>query len=110
MQYHKIYRVPLEICTQEQKIAYNLAFYWLGTIQRKLSGFPDDDRDAIMRGSIAVTAQAMTRDFCKSYPNSRANPDGIQSALNAGLYGYLKNPRIAATYEEIGKMFPAHYL
>ena len=111
MKYHKIRNVNLNVCTCEQKIAYDLAF-------RAHISFQDKFNDAIKISNICAFNLVMEiRDFeLRNYRNAYGyNPgkydeDAIFSALNAGLMNYLKNPFIAWEYEQIGKAFPANYL
>lgn len=111
MKYHKISKIPLTVCTAEQKIAYNIAFRLHITYQEKFNmiktaspfNVPSIIRELIERG-------------LKEYQNSfdykpdQYNLDAIFSALHAGLEKYLTSPFIAKDFEQIGKAFPAHYL
>ena len=108
MQYHKIRGIPLDVCTAEQKIAYNLAF-------NAHIGIGDKYRQA--RKISAICADELLHDRLqiewnewKRQSNGKYNDDAIYSCLLAGLAEYLMNPFIATDYESIGKAFPAHYL
>lgn len=115
MKYHKIRNVPLEVCTAEAKIAYNLA-----------SSLPDNYRytyreRAHLYSAIAVSefiSEAMN--MClnrwiksRSYqenPN-KYNIDAIQCCLRFGLEEYFKNDSaILWTYKEVGEIFKSLYL
>ena len=107
MQYHKIRNVPLDVCTAEQKIAYNLAFSHGNAFMNAYHNAPD----GVTRGNVWIEC----RDFCMklySYTDSgKYDIDAIFSALNAGLPEYLdRKMPILASYEEIGRIFKANYL
>lgn len=97
MKYTKIRGVEKEVCTAEQKIAYNIAFA---------------NRDYFSRAgfTIADAARAGVEMFCRSHPKSKFDVDAIFSALMSGLEEYYKGPSILWDYESIGKTFPALYL
>lgn len=108
MKYHKIRNVPMSICTAEQKIAYNLAFSYGSNFKKEFDRMPMQ----LQKSDVVFTAIH----FClKIWGNNekanKYNIDAIQCALNAGMEDYLKNNcPILASYEEIGKAFPANYL
>ena len=114
MKYHKIYGVALEVCTAEQKIAYNIAF------RRHISHQERFDALESMGASESAKSEAISR-LCQlglenfrmsyGYKPGRFDEDAIMAALHAGLRSYLESKhQILGSYEEIGKMFPAHYL
>lgn len=97
MKYHKIRNVPLNVCTAEQKIAYNIAFANYTWIRQ-----------------TGVNWRAEIQKICSRYAKDpkfqRYNMDAVQSALYAGFEEYAYYPFIATDYEKIGKAFPALYL
>lgn len=109
MKYHKIRGVNMNVCTAEQKIAYNLAF-------RASVSYMDAYKKARSASAVCVSdvlhqiveneleAWSYNPDYCKY------NADAINAALNAGIRGYMEAPFIATSYEEIGAAFPARYL
>ena len=104
MKYHKIKGVPLDVCTAESKIAYNLAF-----------ANKDFIKGLIQSGKIYCWPQANHKliDLYKngySYKPNKYDIDAIFCCLNAGLEEYIKRPFIASTYEEIGNCFKSLYL
>lgn len=110
MKYHKIRNIPLEVCTAEQKIAYNLAFSLAGLYKNEYNSAPMQfQKDEVIRKAI---------NFCieiwKENPKHSAKKydiDSIFCCLNAGFENYIKNNcPIYANYEEVGKAFPALYL
>ena len=112
MKYHKIRNVPLDVCTVEQKIAYNLAFRAHVSFQedynaaRKLSGVCRMD----VVDKIVKCEMENYKMVCCDGKRNIYNTDAIFCALRAGLDGYLAKPFVAADYDEIGKAFPANYL
>ena len=109
MKYHKIRNIPLDVCTAEQKIAYNIAF-------RAHISFQDKFDEARKKSQICVSEivdkiiSAEMKCWKLDHGKSAYNIDAIFSALRAGLEKYLENPFIASDYGKIGKAFPAHYL
>lgn len=109
MKYHKIKNVPLEICTAEQKISYNLAFSNAHLFKSEYQKMP------MQFQKNEVVYQALK--FCMkqwraSYNfDSKYDIDSIFCCLNAGLENYIKNNcPILSSYEDIGSIFPANYL
>lgn len=110
IKYHKICGVPLEVCTAEQKIAYNLAF-------RAHITFQDDynwNKTHVCKGEllafISYVVDFEIRQYKRECANCNYDIDGIQSALRAGLENYLEKFTIAHDYKTIGRLFPARYL
>lgn len=109
IKYHKINGVEKSVCTQEQKIAYNIAF------QIHINhGREWEKRDNYCRAAQTEFLHNLIRmyldNFKRNYPNCRADIDGIFCALNAGLENYLNKSFIATDYKRIGEAFPANYL
>lgn len=109
MMYHKIRKVPLYVCTAEQKIAYNLAFRYYDTIKNQYNNLPMQFQKSEL---IHEYISKMIQDYKNSYdykPN-KYNIDAIYSCLNAGLESYINTRHyILSDYEAIGSMFPAIY-
>ena len=100
MKYHKICNIPIEVCTAEQKIAYNLVSAY---------------RDCIVGGSFSTWPEAAH--WCVrmytlgyDYKPGKYDIDAIFCAINAGIESFCEKPFIASSYEQIGKAFPAHYM
>ena len=106
MKTRKIRNVAKEVCTAEQKIAYNLAF-------RAHISFGDKYRTAtsgVDKSNIFVTARDIEiAAFKRECGDKKYNIDAIFVALNQGLKDYLSKPFIATDYAEIGKAFPIPY-
>lgn len=108
MKYHKIRGIPLDVCTAEQKIAYNLAF------EISING---EQKYKEARKISAICADELLHDLIKWKFDSwmrlyggKYNDDAIYACLLAGLAEYLIKPFIATEYQSIGKAFPAYYL
>lgn len=112
MKYHKIRGVPLNVCTAEQKIAYNIMFAEKDCVLRRMKTVENPaDGMQLFRNSIPVLAHKFAADFSRNYPDCRVDIDGVCSALMNGMEKYVLGEKdIAWSYEEIGKMFPALYL
>lgn len=110
MKSHKIKNIEKNVCTCEEKIAYDLAFRGeisCGDKLRKkivennlfeseISDFIFELRDSLLRTWI-------------NNGNKKYNIDGIQEALNIGLQDYLIHPFIASDYKIIGKCFSRRF-
>lgn len=98
----KINGIDKNICTCEQKIAYNMAFLDCDAIKRTMKEY----------GRIAGLSLAYKlRDgHIKNMQDNgtRYNMDAVFCAYNAGIEEYC-NRGILASYEEIGKAFPILY-
>ena len=110
MKYHKIRGVPLDECTAEQKIAYNLAFAHYYNVIQEYNRLPMQfQKSDVVSASVRkmLDLYRMGRD----YKPGKYNEDAIFCALNAGFENYLKAKyHILSSYKEIGAMFPANYL
>lgn len=110
MKYHKIRGVPLDECTAEQKIAYNLSFMYYYNVLKEYNRLPMQfQKSELVSASVRkmLDLYRMGRD----YKPGKYNEDAIFCALNAGFENYLKAKyHILSSYKEIGAMFPANYL
>lgn len=109
MKYHKINNIPLETCTAEQKIAYNLAFAHYDLFLKEYNRMPTGHARAEV---IHHAARKMIEWYKGGYSyTNKYNIDLIFSALLAGLENYFNTKyKILSSYKEIGKIFPANYL
>lgn len=109
LQYHKIKNVPLEVCTVEQKLAYNLSYNSDLYSYLKLYNMAETgvQKSEIIHDYIRL---CMKR-FSFIDTKVKHNIDGIFCCLNAGMENYFNSDNYYLTsYDEIGKMFPANYL
>lgn len=114
MKYHKIRNIPLDVCTCEAKIAYNLAFLYATEYRNAYK------KNATNISKIAVSELVSEAvNWCiKMWKNGepyqttpdKYNIDLIFCCLNAGMENYFKSDyAILSTYEEVGKTFPSLY-
>lgn len=110
MRYHKIPNVALDVCTAEQKIAYNLAFRCHVSFQLTWDSFEgmETARSECLHKMIDIEMKNYKCAY--TYKPGKYDEDAIFCALNAGLCNYMDHPFIANNYETIGKAFPANYL
>jgi hypothetical protein len=110
MKLHKIPGVDKDVCTCEQKIAYNLAFrihinYWNEWENAKDSGEAERELcldDLVIRAMLGYDALNAVAGTGKRYDRH-----AVKAALSAGLEKYLDRFFIADSYEQIGRAFPA---
>lgn len=109
MKYHKIRNVPLEVCTCEQKIAYNVAFSNYDMFSREYkSQLVQIHKTDIVFDFVQFCIRQIMRN---KNITEKYNIDAIYCALNAGAENYLStNCHVLTSYKKIGEMFPALYL
>ena len=105
MNYHKIPGIEKNVCTAEQKIAYNIAFKININHGSEFLKIPSQ-----FEKSNAV--YKLIKIYIKEFKNQnlKYNVDAVQCCLNAGLQNYLENSFIATSFKQIGDAFPAYYL
>ena len=112
MKYHKIRNVPIDICSAEQKIAYNIAF-------RLRSTYYDDYKQAAACCRIceedflnSLIKQGMKEySYTKDGKNGKYDIDAIFSSLRSGIREYMQDKySIYTSFEQVGKTFKASYL
>lgn len=109
MKYTKIRNIPFDVCTVEQKIAYNLAFRAHISFQDKFNTLKAEQKfETVISEFISDIIRFEIKEYSQNY--TIGNIDAIFSALNAGLRNYFEKPFIASNYDDIGKAFPANYL
>lgn len=113
MKYHKIRNVPMDVCTAEQKLAYNVAFRCHISFGDKIrsvidAGYPEMDIADLVFQARDIMLNFLREDLEKH--NKKYDIDAVFCALNAGLRAYIEHPHIYSNYEDIGKAFPAYYL
>ena len=104
--HHKIRGVPIEVCSAEQKIAYNIAFYGhisLGDEYRNALRVSKNRADQILNEIIDIEFGSWMRTYS---PRNNYDDDAIKECLIAGLADYLVRPFIASDYETVGRAFP----
>ena len=107
MKYHKIINIPLSVCTAEQKLAYNFACMYYNEIKAAY----DKCTCNFQKSDIIHQGVDYILNRLSEQVKNRYNVDAIQCCLQSGLETYLNcKYHIIASYEEIGKIFPALYL
>ena len=109
MKYHKIKNIDKNVCTCEQKLAYNYAQAYCYNFKKAYHKAVTQIQktDIVIQCRDFIIKQLSYNDkLMKKY-----DIDSIFCALNSGLENYIKaNCPIYASYEDIGNMFPANYL
>ena len=107
LNYKSIRGVAKNVCTAEQKIAYNIAFRLHISFQDEFDKLPA----GLPRFQAAVKmVDEGLRRFTSAwdYKPGQYNLEAIQAALDGGLQDYLESKRwVLGSYEEIGRIFPA---
>lgn len=115
MKYHKIRNIPLEVCTAEAKIAYNLAFLYATEYRNAYKKNASNALKIVVSDLVSKAVNWCMR-MWKDGNTYRTTPDkydidSIFCCLNAGMGNYFKSDyAILSSYEEIGKTFPSLYL
>ena len=106
MKCKKITGIEKNICTAEQKIAYNYAFSWRDIYIRKTKEVTTAiQKDEVLQDIINhVTSDILRRDDMKKY-----NVDAIVVAFRRGFVEYCNNFFIASDYAKIGCVFKIPY-
>ena len=108
MKYHKMKNIPLEVCTAEQKIAYNLAWYYGKNFIKKYKSAPCAfQKDEVLQETVQFLMHLYNTD---NETKGKYDIDAIFCALNAGIKKFFdSNGPILSGYEEIGEMFKRNY-
>ena len=100
MKYHKIKNIDKSVCTADQKIAYNLAWYECFGAENLTA----DDCENVIEGCM----KHWSREIAKCPKSAQYDSDAILASLNAGMRNYIASGcRIPSSYEAVGEMFPA---
>ena len=102
----KISGVDKKVCTCEQKIAYNYAFFWMDVYQRRTKGLTNEiDKNAVFQDIIDF----ITKDIKSKKEMEKYNIDAIIVAFRNGFLPYCEKFFIASEYREIGDVFKIPY-
>ena len=102
---HKIRGVDKNICSAEQKIAYNIAFARRDTLIRRWKECHTEfQRSEVFFDLINTELRLFRETYGEKY-----NLDAVFIALNQGFKNYCEKFFIARDYETIGKAFPIPY-
>lgn len=102
----KIRNVPKNVCTAEEKLAYNIAFrieIGYGDLIRKLKA--QKKARIIISNFIWNLIRKYLNWYKEDCPNSKYNIDAVQVSLMRNLENYIDEYFIASDYETIGERF-----
>lgn len=102
----KIRNVEKEVCTAEQKIAYNYAFQWYD-IGRKI--LKTDIAEVGKFSAFADIENNVIKSIKEHKLDGNYNIDAIIIAFRNGFRNYCENYFIATDYKQIGEMFAIPY-
>ena len=102
----KIRGIDKNVCTCEQKIAYNYAFAWKDTYLRRTKG----TELAILK-SIALSEiiDFIVKDIKRNEKMQKYNIDAIIISFRNGFLSYCEKPFIPTDYNIIGEVFNIPY-
>lgn len=106
MRMHKIHGVDKNICTAEQKIAYNYAFShrnWLEKI------YKSDSTEVVKSEAYQDVISLVIKCLKDNGTDKRYNIDAIIHCFRNGIENYMKQYSILNSYKEIGKTFVCLY-
>ena len=101
MKLKKIYGVPLDVCSGEQKVASNYAWRYKDILRRNY------ETTKSKSDFINKAASAIVDEFIEVYPQSKINSEGVRIALLGGLEQFITGggSGIFTSYEEVGRAF-----
>lgn len=103
---HKIHGVDKNICTAEQKIAYNYAFMYRSTMEK----IRDSDTTEIAKDEAYQRVISwVIRGVKDNGIDKKYNIDAIIHCFRNGIKIYLNRCAVIGSYEEIGKTFECLY-
>ena len=106
MKMHKIIGVDKDICTAEQKIAYNYAFMYRSTMEK----IRDSDTTEIAKNeAYQQVVDWVIRGVKDNGIDKKYNIDAIVHCFRNGIENYLNRFEVIGSYEEIGKTFECLY-
>ena len=103
MKLHKIPGVPMEVCSAEQKIAYNLAFRLHINRGDECLVLPDERKEKAIEQLSKEAMEGYRSAY--TYKPGKYNEEAIFSCLSSSLTKYLEKPFIAASYNQISNIF-----
>ena len=102
----KINGIDKNICTCEQKIAYNYAFSWSEAYKRRITECTTEiQKTEVLQGII----DCIIKDISSREDMQKYNPDAIIVAFRNGFKSYCNKFFVASNYEQIGKVFSIPY-
>lgn len=106
MNMHKIRGIDKEVCTAEQKIAYNYAFMYRSTMEK----IHDSDTTEITKDEAYQQVIGwVIRGVKDNGIDKKYNIDAIVHCFRNGIKNYMEGFSVLWNYEDIGKIFPCLY-
>lgn len=104
--YHQINQVPIEVCSAEQKLAYNMTKKSYTLFRSRWSKAKNDLAKTRIAADI-VTFAVDTIESAKSKPEYKYDMSEAVKIMYLNLFDYMENPKIIdpKAYAEIGKTF-----
>lgn len=102
----KINGIDKNICTCEQKIAYNYAFARSETYKRRIAECTTEIQKSEVLQDII---DCIIKDISRREDMQKYNADAIVIAFRNGFKSYCEKFFIASNYEQIGKVFAIPY-
>ena len=104
--YHQINQIPIEVCSAEQKLAYNMTKKFYSLFRSQWNNAKDD----LTRTKIAadiVTIAVDTIESTRSKSKEKYDMSEAVKIMYLNLFDYMENPKIIDpdSYAEIGKAF-----
>lgn len=106
MKMHKIPKIDKNICTCEQKIAYNYAFMWRNTLEKIRKS---DNMQTVKDEAYQKIIDNVINSIQENGIDKRYNIDAIIHCFRNGIKRYMEGFEILFSYEEIGKTFQCLY-
>ena len=106
--FHKLSGIPVEVCTAEAKIAYDMAYsyaYSARNMYRQLySDMTEEEKCIFIQKAINDCMNMWGVSYYNR--NSRYSEKGVRESLEAGIERYFLNPKTKLiNLNEIGDMF-----
>lgn len=102
----KIRGIDKNVCTCEQKIAYNYAFAWVDTYKRRVNNLISAiDKSIVFQDIINF----IIKDIDSKEEMKKYNIDAIIISFRNGFLSYCENPFVATDYSIIGEVFNIPY-
>lgn len=106
MKLHKIPGIDKNICTCEQKVAYNYAFMWWDSLEKI---YKSDASEAVKSEAYQDIINYVISSLKEHETDKKYNIDTIIHCFRNGIKNYMEGFSVLWNYEDIGKTFPCLY-
>lgn len=106
MKLHKIPGIDKNICTCEQKVAYNYAFMWRDSLEKI---YKSDASEAVKSEAYQDIINYVISSLKEHETDKKYNIDAIINCFRNGIKNYMEGFSVLWNYEDIGKIFPCLY-